>query len=94
VDRQRQVLETIELADGGRLVLCDWATRPGYDHNLVRIDAAGTVVWEAELPMYTSPNCFVGLRADESTIKASTWSGHLVTLDEQTGKILHIKFTK
>lgn len=94
--KQPRVHQSVDLSDGsGRLVVCDWSAKnEPYNHNLTRLDAAGNPVWRAELPPYTSPNCYVGVGVDGDTIHANTWSCHRVTLDPATGKILTIVFTK
>ena len=90
MDDRTPLHQNIDLPDGsGRLIVFDWsvpAARPRY-HNLIRLNAAGAVVWTAELPSNTTPDCVVSVRMDGCVIRANTWSGWLVTLDGQTGKI-------
>ncbi len=90
------VRQTIELPDDKRkLVLFDSSAHLGGRlENLVLLDPAGMFVWAAELPEGTSPDCFVGARIDAGTLLANTWSGYLVTLDPQTGRILAQRFVK
>lgn len=92
----RRVHQTVGLPDGsGKLVVFDWS--PYTDarlENLVLVDAAGFFVWAAQLPDGTFPDCFVGVRVYGGTLSANTWSGYVVTLDPQTGRILAQHFVK
>jgi hypothetical protein len=96
VNDRAPIHQTVDLPDGaGQLVVFDWsADKRPRSENLVCLNAAGGVVWTAELPAHTNPDCFVGVQLDGNTIRARTFSGYLVTLDHHAGKILTIKFTK
>ena len=61
--------------------------------NLVRISAGGAVIWRAELPGRTD-DAYVAVRFDGIQLQANTWSGYLVTLDIDSGRVLEATFTK
>ncbi len=53
-----------------------------------------TLVWRAELPKGTMPECYVGVDVTGEIITGWTWICYRVTLNRQTGKILTEVFTK
>jgi len=86
----------IELADNlGSVILYDsdsHVSRNG--SNLMRLNPDGHVLWKASLPGTDWDDCFMDVAWDGSILKASTWSGHLVTLDMKSGDITESVFTK
>jgi outer membrane protein assembly factor BamB len=89
-------LETISLPDGsGRLILLDWSASTTDRYcNLLCVNEAGDVIWTAQLPGNYSPDCFVHVHLEGTTIRANTWSCFLVTLDSHTGQLVSAEFTK
>jgi len=90
------VSRSIALPDGtGRILLFD--TPAGYKcryENLVCVDHSGGLIWTAQLPNDTLPDCFASARMDGPLILANTWSCFAVTIDPKTGKTLSSVFTK
>jgi len=67
------------------------------ERNLVRVDEHGDVMWRAELPAGTGADCFVDLRsidAPAGEVTATTWSGYVVILSGETGRLLSSQFVK
>ena len=62
--------------------------------NLVRCRCDGSVVWRAELPETSTLDAYVAVQLGNEGLTANTWSGWLVTLDSNTGRILSTRFTK
>jgi hypothetical protein len=64
------------------------------DHNLVRLNGRGEIIWTAQLPERTNPDSFVDVRFEGNVLAANTWSCYLVTLDAENGILLTKTFTK
>jgi outer membrane protein assembly factor BamB len=90
------VLSSLRLGDGQRrLVLYDWSHEPAYRfENLRCLDAEGRTVWIAQLPANTVVDGFVAVRIERGSAIATTWSGHALTLDVDTGRIVGSEFVK
>lgn len=92
----RAILRVVDLpVRSGRLVLYDWSDdQTPRLQNLVRIDRDGAVMWIAELPENTVPDCFVSVMLEADIIKAGTWSCYSIMLDPATGRIQSQIFVK
>lgn len=79
----------IILGAGRRIVLYDWANRaePRF-RNLVCLDGAGQVVWRADLPDASLPDCFTRIESDDGAIVAYTDRGARLRLSPGTGRPL------
>jgi outer membrane protein assembly factor BamB len=93
---EARILQSIALSGGiGHLVLFDWSGKDDYRlNNLVGRDPDGKLMWTAELPENTGPDCFTGADIAGNAIRAHTWSCFALTLDPRTGKTLATCFTK
>lgn len=61
---------------GDRVVLLHWsADDTPRLRNILRLDAAGAVVWRADLPGHAGHDCFVSLRRDGRHLIARTYTG-------------------
>jgi hypothetical protein len=60
--------------------------------NLLCIDQGGGLIWTAKLP--SSPDVFISVSGGADGIRANTWSGFRVSLDENTGIEKRREFTK
>ena len=83
--------------DGRRCVLLldrDWgsANKRSTFENLVCIDQNGATIWVAKLPM-TSDD-FVTVQLTPEGLRATTWSGWSLLLDQETGAELGRTFVK
>lgn len=79
----------IVVGAGRRIVLYDWIDRdePRF-RNLVCLDGAGQVVWRADLPDATLPDCFTRIERDDGAIVAHTDRGARLRLSPGTGRPL------
>lgn len=69
-----------------RIVLLNWsADDTPRLRNVVRIDAAGRVIWSADLPGSASHDCFVSLRRDGERVVARTYTGLETCLNDGGG---------
>lgn len=83
-----------QLGPDAALVLCDYmAGPPGPFQNLICVDSLGRVVWRAELPTSSNTEAYVNIDTT-MRISANSWSGHCVTLDRSSGKIIDDVFAK
>jgi len=64
------------------------------EQNLVLVNANGAIIWIAELPKNTGPDCFLSVKVENGAVVANTWSCYALTLDISSGKILEQVFTK
>lgn len=93
----RRIIKSITLpGEADTIVL--WEATPNHlnarnDHNLVRMNARGGIVWAAQLPQVGSDS-FVSVQMDNGKLLANSWSCFQVTLDIDTGRILTSVFTK
>lgn len=62
--------------------------------NLARITSDGGVIWRAELPENTGPDCFVNVQLKDVSLVATTWTGHAVILDPESGQHVRSVFVK
>lgn len=77
-----------------RIALLDAASGTGRHRSLVCIADDGSLVWRAELPAGSQPDAYVAVSVGDTEISASSWSGHRVVLDAETGRILRSDFVK
>ena len=91
-----KVLSSLEIENGQRrLVLYDWSQELAHRlENLRCLDSKGRTVWIAQLPANTGADGFVAVRIEQGSISAATWSGHTLTLDVDTGRIIVSEFVK
>jgi hypothetical protein len=78
----------------GCIVLLSYEGGPKNFQNLVRCRSDGTVQWRAELPDQTGTDAYVSFTLTDGQLKANSWSGFQVFIDESTGKIVRREFTK
>lgn len=84
-----QVRRNLPVAGGRRVLLYAWGLEVAPRiRNLVCVDADDAVVWKAELPPSTSPDCFVSVERQGDALAARTYQGHAVTICVQTGGTL------
>jgi hypothetical protein len=78
------------------LVLLSYYEFSQSDHrhlgNLLRLHPDGTIAWTAEVPH--TGDVYVQFSLTGDFIKANTWSGFLVLIDINNGKILKMEFVK
>ena len=88
-------MNEITMPNGDRVVVEPWDETPSYRlQNLARVASDGEVIWRAELPDGTSPDCFVAVRLEGGSLIAATWSGYSTVLDPTGGKHLGSTFVK
>lgn len=61
--------------------------------NLLRLQPDGAVVWQAELPD-RGYDAYTDVEWRNHVLTAFSWSGFLVVLDPDSGRILSTRFTK
>lgn len=92
----RRILRSFVLPSGAeRIVLYDWAgIKTELLHNLVCLGADGRILWRAQLPRSSGPDCFTSAeaRSDGRCIRATTFSCHAVSLDPTNGSIVMSAF--
>jgi hypothetical protein len=90
------ILQEVSLAGGSqKLVVFDWGSaKSSLLENLVLFDLAGNILWKAQLPSKSGPDCYTQVILDGDNIRAYAWSGYSILLDRETGKILATKFAK
>jgi hypothetical protein len=93
------ILNSIDLPDGGRIVLYDWmGLKSGYSarniENLVRLDVTGNMLWSAKLPQEGPADFFTDVRLEANKLIASTWSCGTVSVDIGTGIVTRVAFHK
>lgn len=90
-----KVLDRIDFpSSASSVLLFDWSTEGGRDHNLVKADSAGQLLWTAPLPTADPTDCFTSVQWDGQTLTANTWSCHRVSIDVGTGRTILLGFTK
>lgn len=91
-----RVFNRIELPENaGSITLFDWMAEEVKDgRNLVRADADGRVLWQAEPPTTGLKDCFTSMQWDGQTLTAFTWSCFEVAVDMQDGGVTILEFTK
>lgn len=79
----------LPVGGGRRVLLYSWGleTAPRI-RNLVCVDADEALVWKAELPPSTDPDCFVSVEREGDALAVRTYQGHLLTICVQTGGTL------
>ena len=65
----------------------------GSFRNLLRIDANGSIVWEAELPDLGA-DAYAKVAVRDRRLVGWSWSGYMVGINWDTGKIEKQTFTK
>lgn len=87
-ERQR-VKRNLPVEGGRRILLYFWGheTAPRI-RNFVCVDAHDALVWQAELPPSTSPDCFVSIDRSGDVIEARTYRGQALTICTKTGATL------
>jgi outer membrane protein assembly factor BamB len=82
-------------SDGVLALLSAPPTGANRIQNLVFVDGDGEVRWRAKLPSNVAVDSYVAVTLDGSAqLLASTWSGHQVILDGDTGEIVDSRFSK
>lgn len=87
-----KIINSIELGDGSTIELQDADCIHGnVVKNLVRrVD--GVLVWAAIPPGV--PDYFVSIKQNGNVVVANTFSGNIVDVDIETGRIIRIHFVK
>jgi|HubBroStandDraft_1064217.scaffolds.fasta_scaffold1214561_1 outer membrane protein assembly factor BamB len=75
------------------IVLCDPGAQPRGFKNLFRVTPNGDVAWEADLPS-SGEDFYLSVRYTNDVVLANTWSGFLVQLDLNTGRVARRTFVK
>lgn len=84
-----QVRRNFSVGGGRRVLLYSWGLETASRiRNLVCVDADDAVVWKAELPPSTDPDCFVSVEPEGDALTARTYQGHQLTICVQTGGTL------
>jgi hypothetical protein len=85
----KRAARRIRLPNGGSVSLGQWSTDPTPRlRNVVGLSEAGTIRWRAELPEDDRDDCYVGLREQDGTVIATTYTGTDVQLCPETGRHL------
>lgn len=84
-----RVKRHVPMEGGLRVLLYFWShdTAPRI-RNLVCLDAADNLVWQAELPTSDLPDCFVSLEREGDKLAVRTYRGHHLSLCVKTGSML------
>jgi hypothetical protein len=77
-----------------RLVLFEPSARVYRCENLMCVDRNERVAWKAALPENTGPDWFVHMALDGDIVRANTWTGYSLTIDQKSGRTLTCTFTK
>jgi hypothetical protein len=83
----------IALEDGGGIVLLDWDGQPTAFCNLLRVDAAGRIIWTAT-PTHPLEGVWVDARLQDGRLHANHWNGFADVIDLDTGRIVARTSTK
>lgn len=63
--------------------------------NLIRIDASGQIVWNAQTPPQQPSDAFTSFDiGGDGKLTARTWSGYVLEIDLTTGRTLGSSFAK
>jgi hypothetical protein len=94
-----RILNSIDLPDGGRIVLYDWmGLKSGYSErnieNLVRLDVTGKTLWSAKLPQDGPADCFTDIRLERDKLAGFTFSCWIVSVDIASGSVTRVAFHK
>ncbi len=74
-------------------LLYDWMAEEVKDgRNLMRVDAAGQILWKASPP--DKQDCFTRIEWDGQALTANTWSCYRVAVDLENGEVTVLAFTK
>ncbi len=77
------------------IVLLAHERGPKVFRNVLRLGPTGEEVWVADIPEPTGPDAYVEINWDqEAALTASSWSGYLVSLDPESGRIKEAEFVK
>lgn len=88
-------MQKIVMPNGDFVLLEPWDEAPAYRlENLARFGAAGAMIWRAQLPENSGPDCFVAMRNEDGLIVGTTWSGRVLMLDPDTGEKIRSTFVK
>jgi hypothetical protein len=87
------VSKTLPCGDD-RIILLDYyqASQSKLWANLRRVNSAGAVVWAASAP--GSSDIFTNVDWRDGCLIAWTWECFMITLDQETGKLIEVLFTK
>jgi hypothetical protein len=66
--------------------------KAGWFQNLVRISADGSVIWRAQMPTNSSGEAYVQMRVEGEDLVAWSFTGLMVHLDPETGRIRSREF--
>lgn len=87
-----KIINSITLGDGSTIDLQDADCIPGnVVKNLVR-RADDVLVWAAVPPGV--PDYFVSIKREGNVVVANTFSGNVVDVDIETGRVIRIRFVK
>jgi hypothetical protein len=93
----REILDSIDLSDGRRIVVLSWSGKKGIDitRNLYLVGVDGDLIWRVSSKFDTDAGPFTKIESyEDGNLSANRWDGGVYDIDMKTGFATPVAFKK